>query len=257
VAGSLTLALGVAGLMLAPGQVRERGAGSPWVLAATAIGVAGLAAFWRVERRVAAPLLPPALLRSRAFAAPIAANALTSASYMGAFVVAPYLLQRSFGLSITASAGVLLLRTASYALGSPAGGALGGRLGERAAAAIGCTVMVVSMGVLTAGAWGASFAAVAVGLVLQGIGYGLGNPSIHSAASNAAAEADLGIASAVSRLLGSMGASFGVTFLTLLYGGHDLPGAFATAFAAGGALAVAALAASLAMLRPLRAAPAS
>jgi MFS family permease len=253
VPGALTLAVGVAGLMLALGQVRENGAASPAVLGAAAIGVLALAAFSRVERRVAAPLLPPALLRERAFVAPIVANALTSASYMGAFVVAPFLLQRTFGLSITASAGVLLLRTASYALGSPAGGALGVRMGERAAAAIGCAVMAVSMGLLTAGAWATSFAWVAIGLVLQGVGHGLSTPSISSAAASAAPDDEIGIVSAVSRLMGSMGASFGVTLLTLIYGGVDAPSAFAAAFAVGGVLAAAAFSASLAMLRPPRA----
>lgn len=248
-AGCTTLALGVAGLMFALASVREHGFESTRVLVAFGLGVLGLVAFWQVEERATTPLLPLALFRGRAFTAPIVANALTSASYMGAFVVAPFLLQRTFELTITATSGVLLLRTASYALGSPIGGALGGRVGERAAAWIGCLVMSVSMVALAAAAHGASFAGVAIGLVLQGLGYGLGMPSITSAASNAAAEEDIGIASAVSRLMGSMGASFGVTLLTLLYGGVDTPRAFTLAFAAGGMLAIGALAASLAMKR--------
>lgn len=249
VAGSLALALGVGGFMLALGQVRAHGIASLWVLGSCAVGALGLAAFGPIERRVAAPLLPLALLRTRAFAAPIIANALTSASYMGAFVVAPFLLQRSFALSIAATSGVLLLRTASYALGSPFGGVLGERVGERAAAWIGCLVMTFSMIVLTGGALASSFWAVGVGLVLQGLGYGLCMPSISSAATSAAAEEDLGIASAVSRLMGSVGASFGVTLLTLIYGGANTPRSFALAFGAGGVLAIGAIAASLAMQR--------
>ncbi len=249
VAGALALAFGVAGFMFALGQVRERGIASPWVLGSCALGALGLAAFAPIERRVAAPLLPLALLRTRAFAAPIVANALTSASYMGAFVVAPFLLQHTFSLTIAATSGVLLLRTASFALGSPFGGALGERLGERAAARIGCLVMVVSMAVLSLAALASSFWGVGVGLLLQGLGYGLGQPSISSAASNAADEEDIGVASAVSRLMGSVGASFGVTLLTLLYGGTNAPRAFALAFGAGGVLAIGAVAASLAMQR--------
>jgi MFS family permease len=98
--------------------------------------------------------------------------------------------------------------------------------------------MAIAMALLTAGAFTTSFAWVASGLVLQGIGYGLGTPSISSAASNAAPEDDIGIVSAVSRLMGSMGSSFGVTLLTLIYGGHDVASAFAAAFATGGVLAV-------------------
>lgn len=250
VPGALALALGVGGFMFALGQVRGHGVASPWVWGSCLVGALGLAAFVPIERRVIAPLLPLSLFRTRAFAAPIVANLLTSASYMGAFVVAPFLLQRGFALSIAATSGVLLLRTASYALGSPFGGALGERVGERAAAWIGCLVMTISMLVLATGALLSSFWAVGAGLVLQGVGYGLGTPSIASAATSAAAEEDLGIASAVSRLMGSVGSSFGVTLLTLIYGGSNTPRAFALAFGAGGVLAVGAVAASLAMQRP-------
>ena len=252
VAGALALALGVAGFMFALGQVRERGFASPWVLGSCAVGALGLAAFAPIERRVAAPLLPLALFRTRAFAAPIVANALTSASYMGAFVVAPFMLQHTFSLTIAATSGVLLLRTASYAFGSPFGGALGERLGERSAARIGCLVMAASMAVLSLAALASSFWGVGVGLLLQGLGYGLGQPSISSAASNAADEADIGVASAVSRLMGSVGSSFGVTLLTLIYGGVNAPRAFALAFGAGAVLAIGAIAASAAMQRRKR-----
>jgi MFS family permease len=249
VAGSLALALGVAGFMVALGQVRQYGLDSAWVIGGCVVGAIGLAAFVPIERRVAAPLIPLSLFRTRAFTAPIIANGLTSASYMGAFVVAPFLMQSTFALSIAATSGVLLFRTASFALGSPFGGVLGERIGERSAAWIGCAVMVVSMAVLCSAALASSLWGVGLGLVLQGLAYGLCTPSISSAASNAAAEEDLGIASAVSRLFGSVGSSFGVTLLTLLYGGVNTPRSFAFAFGAGGVLAIGALAAALAMKR--------
>jgi MFS family permease len=249
VAGSLALALGVAGFMVALGQVRQYGLDSAWVIGGCVVGAIGLAAFVPIERRVAAPLIPLSLFRTRAFTAPIIANGLTSASYMGAFVVAPFLMQSTFALSIAATSGVLLFRTASFALGSPFGGVLGERIGERSAAWIGCAVMVVSMAVLCSAALASSLWGVGLGLMLQGLAYGLCTPSISSAASNAAAEEDLGIASAVSRLFGSVGSSFGVTLLTLLYGGVNTPRSFAFAFGAGGVLAIGALAAALAMKR--------
>jgi MFS family permease len=249
VGGVATLALGVAGLMLALSEIAGHPIGSLRVLAPFAFGVAFLAIFWRVEQRVEAPLLPPALLRRRAFTAPLAANAFTSASYMGAFAVAPYLLAKLFGLSTSLVTWILLLRTASYTFSSPFGGALGQRLGERSAAWIGCAVMAVAMAILASAAHASMLAGVCVGLVLQGIAYGLCTPSITTAASNAGTEEELGMTSAVSRLMGSVGSAFGVTLLTLLYGGNATADGFQTTFRAGGALAVAALAASLAMRR--------
>ena len=49
--------------------------------------------------------------------------------------------------------------------------------------------------------------------------------------------------------MGSVGSSFGVTLLTLIYGGIDTPRSFALAFGAGGILAIGAVAAALAMKR--------
>jgi MFS family permease len=210
------------------------------------LGLLALAAFARIEGRVAAPLVPLALLRSRRFTPPLLSNAFMSSSYMGAFVIAPLALQQGFGLSITLTSVILLLRTASLTLASPLGGALGARIGERTAAVVGAAVMTGSMAVLAAGVWAHAFAAVGAGLVLQGLGHGLGLPSLTSSASNAAADQDLGIASAVNRLTGAVGAAFGITLLTLVYGGGE---AAAAAFATGGVLSALSLAAAWAMRR--------
>ena len=249
VLGAAALALGVGGLMFALGELRDLGAGSPVVRAAAAAGAAGLAAFVAIERRVASPLVPLGLFADRRFTAPSLSNACMSASYMGAFVIAPLMLQAGFALSISLTSAILLLRTASLAAASPVGGALGMRVGERAAAVVGCTVMSAAMAVLCFGVWVQSFAAVGAGLVLQGLGHGLGLPSLTSAAASSAVEGDLGIVSAVNRLTGSVGAAFGITLLTLVYGGSASPAAFSLAFGVGGGLALLSLAAALAMRR--------
>jgi DHA2 family methylenomycin A resistance protein-like MFS transporter len=245
----VTLAIGVAGLMFALSRLREEGPLSRAVLAGLAIGALGLAAFVGIEPRRDAPLVPLSLFRDRRFTAPIVSNAFMSASYMGAFVIAPLMLQARFGLGIAVTAGILLLRTASLTVASPLGGALGMRIGERGAAVMGCAVMTAAMAVLCHGVWAEAFLPVCVGLVLQGLGHGLGLPALTSSAASAAADRDLGITSAVNRLTGSVGATFGITLLTLIYGGRPEAGAFAAAFAAGGALAALSLAGALAMRR--------
>ncbi len=250
VAGAAALAFGVGGCMLALGSVRQLGIGSPVVASSLAIGLVALAGFVAIERRVAAPLMPLGLFTDRRFAAPILSNTFMSASYMGAFVIAPIMLQASFALSILLTSLILLLRTLSLAIASPAGGALGMRIGERGAAVVGCVVMTASMAVLWWGVYAGLFAAVAIGLVLQGLGHGLGLPALTSSAASAAAERDLGIASAVNRLTGSVGSAFGITLLMLIYGGEATPTAFAAAFAVGGLLALVSLTAALSMRRP-------
>jgi len=249
VPGALALAAGVAGLMFAVGRVRDVGLGSPWIHAAVVFGVVGLALFVRVERRSVAPLLPLEFFSRRNFTAPIVSNAFMGAAYMGAFVIAPLVLLEEFGFSISAAAGIMLLRTLTLTLSSPVGGHLGSRIGERSAAVIGASIMTAALSVIAWGALQHSILILGLGLVLQGMGHGLGLPSLTSSVSNSVAEEDLGIAAAANRLTGQVGTAFGITLLTIVYGGHNTPEAFAMAFAVGAGLSVLSLAAAASMAR--------
>jgi EmrB/QacA subfamily drug resistance transporter len=247
VAGSLTVACGVGGFMFALGQVRELGLGSPWVWGAALLGCLGIRGFVVAERRAAAPLLPLEFFRRRNFSAPMLATALMGAAYMGAFVVAPLVLLRVFDFSISAAAGIMLLRTLSLTFSSPLGGAVGMRFGERTAAVLGSGVLTVGLVLVAAGALQESLWILGAGLVLQGMGHGLGLPSLTSSVSNAVPEESLGIASAASRLCNQAGAAMGITLLTLVYGGVNSGRAFALAFCVGAGLSLFSLATSLFM----------
>lgn len=249
VAGALTLALGVAGFMFALGRVRDLGISSPVIPAACGVGALGLLAFVRVEQRSAGPLLPLQFFRLRNFTAPLLSNAFMGAAYMGAFVLAPLMLQRIFNFSIALTAGIMLLRTLSLTLSSPAGGVLGARIGERGSAVVGSGIMTVSLVVMAWGVAESSLLGVGAGLVLQGLGHGLGLPSLTSSISNAVPDQDLGVASATNGLTGRMGSSFGITLLMLVYGGQATPEAFAVACLTGAGLSFGSLAAALAMSR--------
>jgi MFS family permease len=200
-------------------------------------GALGLAAFVRIEGRVRDPLLPLELLRDRSFSSTLAANAFNSGAYMGAFVIAPLLLYDAFGFSITQASLLMAVRTVSLTLASPVGGALGERFGERRASILGCTLMTIALAGIAWAAWESSLVAFAVGLVGQGVGHGLCQPSITSAIARSVDETELGIASAANRLAGQGGAAFGVAALTLVYGGRPEPAVFAQAFALGAVLA--------------------
>jgi len=247
VAGALSLALGVGGFMLALGRVRDVGPLSPEIALACAAGLIGLALFVRVERRAVAPLLPLAFFRRRNFTAPLVSNAFMGAAYMGAFVLAPLVLIELFGFSISAAAAVMLLRTLSLTIASPIGGWLGGRIGERAAAVMGAGVMTVALVVIVVAVREVSVLTLGVGLVLQGAGHGLGLPSLTSSIANAVSEEDLGIASAANRLMAQAGSAFGITLLSLVYGGLNTSAGFSRAYAVGAALSALSLLAALLM----------
>jgi DHA2 family multidrug resistance protein-like MFS transporter len=101
-------------------------------------------------------------------------------------------------------------------------------------------------------AWGVVEAAlfvVGIGLVLQGMGHGLALPALTSSVASSVPEADLGIASAASRLMSQTGAAFGIVALTLVYAGNNTQGSFGQALLAGAALSALSLPAAFAMGR--------
>jgi EmrB/QacA subfamily drug resistance transporter len=247
-AGSIALAFGIGGLMFALGSLRSASVPPGWIPASLGTGVLGLIGFVAIERRVAAPLLPLAFFRARDFSATLATNATTSAAYMGAFVIAPLFLE-GFGYSATAISFMILMRTGALTLSSPVGGRLGERWGERSAALFGCGVMTVGLGIAVVAAHREHVALFLLGLVLQGVGHGLSQPSITAAIARSVDESDLGIAAASNRLMGQGGAAFGITLLMLAYGGVRSPDAFGLAFATGMGLAAASILAAAFMGR--------
>ncbi|MAG29958.1 MAG: hypothetical protein CL908_03575 [Deltaproteobacteria bacterium] len=235
IVGSIALAIGIGGSMLALGGLRELATGSEWIVLWLLVGGLGIAAFIAIERRVEAPLLPLEFFRSRNFTATLLTNAFTSAGYMGAFIIAPMLLGQH-GFSLTALSYLILIRTATLTLSSPLGGRLGERMGERWASVFGCTLMTVGLLLVAWAAWDWSLPLFILGLVGQGAGHGLSQPSITAAIAHSVGDEDLGIAAAANRLMGQGGAAFGITVLTLAYGGVNTPDAFALSFTAGAAL---------------------
>lgn len=251
--GTMTLGVGVSGLMFALGRVRDVSLLDPTVWGSVAVGLLGLLAFVAIERRVTAPLLPLHFFSLPNFSASIASNAFNAAAYMGAFAVAPLLFLGVFGFSVTATSSFLLIRTISLTVGSPIGGRLGVRFGERSAALAGSGVMTLGLLCIALGAARVSAPTMAVGLILQGLGHGFAQPPLTSAALGAVPEADLGIAAATNRLTGQVGVAFGITALTMVYGGQNEPLAFARAFSFGAALAALSFVLALPMQRVTRA----
>jgi MFS family permease len=247
VAGATALAAGVAGLMFALGRSRDVGLTSATIWMSVTVGVAGLVTFVWVERRIPVPLLPLEYFRQRNFSAAMLAGAFMGAAYMGAFVIAPIVLLEIFRYSITATAGIMLMRTLTLTVSSPLGGQLGARIGERQAAALGSAIVAVSLVVVAYGAASVSLAVLCVGLVLQGLGSGIGSPPMTSAVASSVPNKDLGIAAAASRLTSQVGVAFGITTLTMVYGGVNTGTALAHSFLVGALLATGALISSSCM----------
>jgi EmrB/QacA subfamily drug resistance transporter len=245
-AGTVTLAIGLGGFMYAVGSLRDVDSSTTLLLGSLIIGTLAMAAFVAVEGKVQDPLLPLEFFRSRNFGATLLTNAFTSSGYMGAFLIAPFFLY-DLQFSATAVSMIILTRTATLMLMSPVGGWLGQRMGERWASVFGCSLMTVGLVLVAWAAYMQNVPIFILGLIGQGAGHGLSQPSIASAISHSVSEDDLGIAAGVNRLMGQGGAAFGITILTLAYGGVKSPESFAWAFGAGAMLSLVSVATAVFM----------
>jgi len=233
VAGSAALALGTGALMLALTQGAAWGVGDPVVLAALVAAPLGFALFVRAERRAVAPLLPLAMLTRVEFVAPVVASLFTGAAYMGGFFLAPLLLRSEFGYSVSAVALIMIVRPVVYSASSPVGGAVATRVGERATAVGGSLALTASLALFAVAAWTTAIWLVVGALVLQGLGHGFNRPSISASLANSVSQADLGIAAATERMMFQIGSAFGITVLTVVYGGTGRAADFALAYLVG------------------------
>jgi len=212
-AGTLTLGAALAALaygltVLDPAQLSQ-GQIDPLALPMLAVAVLLLPVFVWIERRAAAPILQPALFRSR----PIR---LTAALAVGAgiaetsVVFIPALLTIAFGVSASTASFMLLVIVLAMAVGSPVSGRLLDRFGSRLVITGG--TLLSGVGLLVLGLFPGSLALFYVASVLLGLGlavllgaalrYVLLNET--AASERAAAQGLLTVTMGVGQLLGAV-----------------------------------------------------
>jgi len=238
VRGALALAAATVSPLLALQLGRNRGWTDPAPLALLAIGALGLAAFIRIERNAAEPLLPLEFFRRRNFTAALVAQSLTQFAYMGGFIVTPLLMQDRFGYTVAGASLVMLCRPLSFSLSSPVSGYVAVRVGERRAGVTGTLLVVVSMAFFVAAAAEKSVPLVLVALTLSGLGLGASSPSLITSAANAVEPEHLGVANAAQQMVTLIGAVAGMQVLATVVGSGGADGRFGPAYAIGLAVAV-------------------
>ncbi len=244
ISGALALAVGAGAVMFALNQAPDVGL-TPEVGIAGAVGLAGFALFVVVERRARFPLLPLSFFRRRNFTGGLIGSGFAGAAYMGAFAVAPLMLQDIFGYALWAVSLLLLARTAVFSASSPIAGHLGSRIGERPVGIVGTALVAVAMLVLGFGTLADSIAVVLIGLVLQGMGNGGTEPIMSASVANSVDEKDLGVAAASQRMAWQLGSGLGITVMVATYGGTGDPADMNAAFLIGAVLAAVAVVAAV------------
>lgn len=190
------------------------------VAAAFAGGTSALAAFVVVQRRAAAPMLPPHLFRSRSFTAAILASFGMYAALFGGLFLLTQLFQTGWGASPWQSGLWLLPMAAMPMLVTPVGGLLTDRLGARPLLAAGATLVASGLAWIGLAAGAGAPSAILVPLVMIGAGSGLFFAPAAAAALTAVAPHERGQASGVASAVRELGAVLGVAVLGAVLAQH-------------------------------------
>ncbi|MER6119729.1 MFS transporter [Streptomyces sp. NPDC001743] len=250
--------LAVVGLVSLAGGLNEagtRGWTSPLVLSAFGLGAVALTAFAAVERALEAraaadgrraPLLPPSLFRSRAFAATAAVGLLISLGYYGILFLTTLYFQQERGFSALAT-GLALLPSVGMGLpAAPLFSRISARTGPYVPMAAGLVLGTLGfLGWLLAGDR-TPYPVLLFALIATGLGQTMTALAATAAVIDAAPASGAGIAAAVFHVSRQTGSAIGValfgTFATTAAGftaGLRLSaGVAAAAFAAGALLAL-------------------
>jgi DHA2 family methylenomycin A resistance protein-like MFS transporter len=231
--------LALAGLVFA---VVEAGrAGTATVLGATGVAACAAAGFVAVERRVAAPMLPLELFRSRAFSGASAVGLLINLGFYGQLLVVNLGFQGARGWSALTAGLATLPQGALVSLGSLASGQLTARAGRPGPTMLcGLTVGALGLTGLALAPAAAPYAWLVAPLMATGLGMSLTMPAATSAAVDAAPEGRAGVAAGVINAARQAGGAIGVALLGSLAAAGERPALLAAAAAFLGAAGIAA-----------------
>ncbi|WP_053386867.1 MFS transporter [Leucobacter japonicus] len=222
-AGIVLLVTTLLPLLLVVSQGARWGWGAPATIALAVVAVLSLVALVLVERRVAAPLVDPALVTHRALAATNVLTLLLGFIPYAFYVGLPVLLQASVlpgassaghGLGVTATGAALLPGAVLVFLGGRFAPWLLGRLSGRVVAAIALAVMVI--GGVGIAARPDSLAMVIGFFCLIGLGNGIGFAVIAELIAGNVPPAGIGAALGVNGVLRTVGSAFGTPIATLV-----------------------------------------
>ena len=222
VGGALSLGLAVTGLLMAINRGPEWGWAHPLVVAGLAVSPIAFVVFAAVERRTADPLFPLEFLRRRGFVIPNLVTFLGHMAYMGTFVLAPFMLERSFGITeVSRISAALIARPVGFSVGAWYAGRVDSRLGGRTIMIVGALVMAAALagtGLSIQAGW---LAGVIVLLFVAGLGQGAIRPAAVAGVANSVDDSDLGVATGSLQMIGHIGAATGITIMITLLGPSD------------------------------------
>ncbi len=208
--GLTTLSGGLFAMVFALLRGNDEGWGSPLILGLFAVAALLLIAFVLIERRVAEPMLPLELFRSRAFTGVQFAAFAVSASLFALFLYLTLYLQDYLGYSpLQAGLRYLPVTLASF-LVAPLAGALLGRVHARLLMALGLLGTGVGLLLMSGVQAGSGWTELLPGFLLAGVGVGLLNPVIADVALSVVSKERSGMAAGINDTFRQVGVAVGV-----------------------------------------------
>jgi len=224
-AGVVLVTAGVVAVVWALARGGQSGWGSAPVAGAAAAGAAALAGFAWWERRASAPMVPPRLLRSRAFTVGNVTTFLLSGSVFAAGFLVTQEFQLARGYSPVAAGVLLLPFFATPMLVSPVAGAVSDRIGRRPVMVTGLFLQAAGFSwVVARGSLSTSWAELDAALLVAGAGVSMALPTVPTAVLNAVGPGDLGKAAGVNYMMQRFGAVFAVAVATAVFTACGHPG---------------------------------
>jgi MFS family permease len=213
--GALALAASMA--LLTAGLVCGRASWTSAVTVALLIaGVVLLLAFAAIETRRRAPMLELRLFREPLFIAATTGALFTGLSTIALMSYLPLFAQRALGVSVLGSAAVLAIWSATSAVVAMGSRRLPVRWDGRVRLVAGCALCAAGMAGLAFMGTGSSWAALAPGLFVTGVGSGLANAALGRLAVEAVPPERAGMSSGASNTARYLGGAAGIALTVAL-----------------------------------------
>ena len=215
--GVLTFSTALFALVFALIRSNEKGWGSPLILGLIGGAAVLLIAFVVIEHRRSEPMLDLSLFRNRAFVGASAAAVAISASMFAMFLYLTLFIQNDLGYSpLQAGLRFLPLSVVSFFV-APVAGKLSAQLPIRGF--LGGGLLLISIGLMTMRGLDPSseWTALLPGFLIAGVGVGLVNPPLASAAISVVEPARSGIASGINNTFRQVGIATGIASLGAVF----------------------------------------
>ena len=198
----------------------EDGWTSAPVLGSLVAALALLAAFVVIERRVAAPMLPPALFRTPAFTGTAIVAFAQSVALYPLFLFLAVYLQQGLGYSATGTGLRLLPLTLVLFTVAPISGRLTGRIPLRVPLVSGLALIAVGLLLMRGLTETSGWTHLLPGFVVGGLAIGLISPALAAAMVGVLSADQVGLASGINNTFRQLGIAVGIAVLGAVFTHH-------------------------------------